>query len=385
MNRKPHGGPAAKPNAPAPGRAGADGLDNDLAAVRRELLSGRHDVYYKLTGILTRLLSESDGSDLRASFERAWCSRSFPTFYERPLLLLAALRADALAEGPEHPLYAALALPQPNAGIINQETVLAALARDRLGVWSIMTTRRMQTNDPTRAVAWLWPAALAGCGGGKRPLALIDIGAGAGLNLVGDQLQPDWLDAESGEVIPCATGLDTLLRIGFDSRPLSVHNTDDVQWMRACIWPGDTARLERFEAAVAALQAAALQPRQPQIERLTASLVPGRVATLAATLNADTFVLAYQTLVAGYMEAGERDSYRQAMLELLLRRTRCSTLWVELEVDDSRRRLPAVLTAHVRAGAAVRSLRLARCSQHPVELEIDAAGVNELKKHLARP
>lgn len=333
---------------------------------------------------LVALLSGHDSADaLVGSFERTWRSRSFPTFYERPLLILAALRADALEEGERHPLYGALATAVPDPDIVTAEAVAASLGRDRLGVWSTMTTRRMQTNDTSRAIAWLWPAALGGCNEGARPLALVDIGAGAGLNLIGHHLPIIWTDVGTGKHLPCATSANIVARLGFDMRPLNVQNEDDVRWMRACIWAGDTERLARFEAAVEALRAASTRPSPPTVERLTASLVPERLSAFAERLPERTLLLAYQTLVRGYLEPTEADSYREGMMELLRRRPDGSASWVELELDDARRRLPAILMAHVRVGEGVKSIRLGRSSQHPAEVEVDKGGVAALERILS--
>ena len=362
-------------------RSGADGLLDDLKSARHELLSGRHDAYHRLSGTLLTLLSGTDDA-LMARFARCWRTRSFPSFYERPLLILAALRADALHEGTSHPLHAAIAAAKPDPSAVTQESVATSLGRDRLGVWSTLTTRRVQTNDTSRAIAWLWPAFVAGCDGARRPLALADVGASAGLNLLGDQLPAIWTDAATGKGIPCATRVNAVARVGFDARPLNLELDADVLWMRACIWPGDTERLARFEAGVRAMRASAARPSRPALERLTASLVPERLAGLVAPMPADTLLLAYQTLVSGYLDAAERENYRKGMLDLLSRQAAGSALWVELELDDARRRLPAVFMAHVRAGDAVRSIRLGRSSQHPAEVEVDAAGVDELRRHL---
>jgi hypothetical protein len=374
--------PPAPARAEGEGRTGADGLVDDIKSTRRDLLSARHPAYHRVLGAVLALVSGADDA-LVARFERVWRTRSFPTFYERPLLILAALRADALEEGAKHPLHAALAAAAPDADAVTPEAVAAALARDRLGVWSAMTTRRMQTNDTTRAVTWLWPAALAGCDDGQRPLAIVDVGASAGLNLVADQLPHLWSEVGSGSRIGCATRVDAVARVGFDTRPLDVKNHDDVRWMRACIWPGETERLARFEAGVAAMRASLGRPGAPVLERMTASLVPDHLQDLVAKLPADALLLAYHTLVTGYLEAAERERYRSGMLAFVQRQPVGSVLWAELELDDARRRLPAVLAVHVRAGDAVRSVRLGRSSQHPGEIEVDAAGVAEVRRHLA--
>ena len=362
-------------------RTGADGLLDDLKSARHDLLSGRHPAYHAILGAVMTLVSGADDA-LVTHFGRVWRMRSFPTFYERPLLILAALRADALQEGTSHPLYSALGPATPDPAVDTDESVATALARDRLGVWSTMTTRRMQTNDTSRALAWLWPAVLAGCDDAQRPVALVDVGASAGLNLIADELPPVWTDRATGKAIPCATRVNAVARLGFDTRPLDIASHDDLLWMRACIWPGDTARLARFEASVVAMRAAALRPSPPVLERLTASLVPERLEALVSRMPEDTLLLAYHTLVSGYLEATEREAYRRGMTKLVSRHAAGRVLWVELELDDGRRRLPAVLTAHVRVGDAAKTLRMGRSSQHPGEVEVDVAGVADLRRHL---
>src|ERR1700749_4658620 len=126
-------------------RTGASGLVDDLTAMRRELLSARHPAYHRLLGTLIAVLSGPERDEgIAKSFERIWRSRAFPTFYERPLLILAALRADAVDEGGKHPLHGALAVDRPDPDVVTTESVTDALARERLGVWSTMTTRRVQ-------------------------------------------------------------------------------------------------------------------------------------------------------------------------------------------------------------------------------------------------
>jgi hypothetical protein len=365
-------------------RSGSDGLVEDMTAFRREFLNTRHPSYHAVLGVLSQLLAGDTAEPrLVAAFDRLWGTRSFPTFYERPLLVLAALRFDALQEGAAHPLYGALAAASPNVDGVTRETVASSLGPDRLGIWSALATRRVQTNDTGRAVAWLWPALLGGCDQGARPLALVDVGASAGLNLIGDALAPMWTDHATHAPLPTATRVHAVARLGFDARPLDFRKDQDLAWIRACIWAGETDRLQRFEAAVRAMRVAASRPSPPQIELLTASLVPERLVTLASQLPARTLTLAYQTLVVGYMASTERESYRAGMTRWVAAQPAGSALWIELELDDARRRMPVVFTAHVRSDAGVRSLAIGRANQHPTEIEVNAAAVSELSRCLA--
>ena len=40
-------------------------------------------------------------------------------------------------------------------------------------------------------------------------------------------------------------------RAGIDLSPVDLRDPDDVRWLRACLWPDQRARHERFDAAVA--------------------------------------------------------------------------------------------------------------------------------------
>jgi hypothetical protein len=71
------------------------GLEPDLEAQRR-FVSERAPAYTRLLELLADALADKS---LRDRLRDAWSGRSFGAFYERPLLLLAALRDDALAEG----------------------------------------------------------------------------------------------------------------------------------------------------------------------------------------------------------------------------------------------------------------------------------------------
>ena len=129
--------------------------------------------------------------------------------------------------------------------------------------------RQVQTNEVNRCVAWR--AALAEvCADDDRPLALVELGASAGLNLGLDRFRVDVDGAVSTapwdrrprrctsaptcapEPWPAlAAALPPVVpRVGIDQRPLDPTEPDDARWLTACVWPEQPVRLERLRAAL---------------------------------------------------------------------------------------------------------------------------------------
>ena len=81
----------------------ASGLLEDLARDLREG-AGRNPVYRRLLSELPAVLRGPAGARVAAAWER----RTFNAWFDRPRLLLGALRFDALEEGAAHPLWRAL-------------------------------------------------------------------------------------------------------------------------------------------------------------------------------------------------------------------------------------------------------------------------------------
>lgn len=123
--------------------------------------------------------------------------------------------------------------------------------------------RRTQTNEPLRCAALL-PAlgAIAG------PLALLELGASAGLCLYPDRYSyrygdGAWLHPTSGAStvrletaasgpVPMPSALPEIVwRAGIDLHPLDVCRDDDVRWLETLVWPEQSERLARIRAAIA--------------------------------------------------------------------------------------------------------------------------------------
>jgi hypothetical protein len=120
-----------------------------------------------------------------------------------------------------------------------------------------LLTRATQTNEAGRC-ALLLPVLAAL----PQPLALLEVGAAAGLGLYPDRYGYRYgghvLDG-GPPVLECAlTGTsppyakpDVVWRAGLDLHPLSVTDTADVAWLDALIWPEHDHRRARLRAAAA--------------------------------------------------------------------------------------------------------------------------------------
>jgi hypothetical protein len=311
----------------------------------------RAPAYHRVLEELVALLPEGAVAERLA---HAWRERSFRAFYDRPLLVLAALRRDALAEGPTHPLWRAVAAPEADPTSVTRRALLDAL--DRTTFWDSLATRFVQTNETSRAVAWLWPATILGA-----PVVLAEIGTAAGLNLVADHLDRPWTRATGDPLLPDPPP-PVVARWGIDAHPLDAMSEDDALWLRACVWAGERDRIDRLERAIAAFRSN------------TATIVAGDVTEAPQGLRAlsvprDGVVLAFQTVVRDYLEPQTRTAYEHGMREWLRETPRAA--WIELEMDsaDPAHRVPIV--AHVRDASYV----LGVTSYHPERIAVDADAV----------
>jgi hypothetical protein len=157
--------------------------------------------------------------------------------------------------------------------------------------------RGLQTNEPLRCAAIL--PALSTVDG---PIALLELGASAGLCLYPDRysyrfdggadLDPP--DGPSPVVLesrlsgrPPLRMPDVVWRAGIDLAPLAAHDPDDRRFLTSLVWPGETGRAERIEAALDIVAAdppllIAGDASDPAVLRDAAARAP-RDATLVVT------------------------------------------------------------------------------------------------------
>ncbi len=131
----------------------------------------------------------------------------------------------------------------------------------------VVLSKRTQTNEVGR-LAVLLPVLAAIPG----PLALLEVGASAGLCLYPDKFSYDYgsggrVDPQGrpgAAVLKCAVSgpvpipkalPEVVWRAGIDLAPLNVSDDDDVRWLQTLIWPGQNSRLARLSAAIDVVQA----------------------------------------------------------------------------------------------------------------------------------
>jgi hypothetical protein len=344
-----------------------DDLSRELRT-QAEFLKDREPVYRRTLVLLEDAIRGEFGERLA----RVWAGRTFHSRYERPLLLLAALRYDALCEGPTHPLYAPLSGESTDPDAVTPDALAAALSPARARLDHALR-RSVQTNETSRAVAWLWPAHLLWTAGSRRPLALVDLGTSAGLNLVADRLPAMWID-ESGDPVPVEPRAPIASRLGLDLSPLDLRTPENAMWLRACVWPGDRARRDRLEQAIAVFLSTAGSPDAPALETCALPDAPARLATLPD----DVVVLGVQTVVRDYLGPEERERYDAGLRTFLAARPR-SALVAELEVDqaslDVAARSATLTVRWADADGGVGQLLLARTHPHPKQLFVDRQAV----------
>ncbi|MGI9600698.1 MAG: DUF2332 domain-containing protein [Acidimicrobiales bacterium] len=205
---------------------------------------GEHDARGRSPSYAALSLAVADDGELCRLID------ALPSLKQQPNLLFAATRSLG---GPTHDW------PEFRSFVTTRWAEVSAL----------MATRSTQTNEAARCASLLPILAAL-----PQPLALIELGTSAGLCLYPDRYQyrygdrvlgesPVQLDVEISGAVPVPDRLpEVVARIGVDLEPRDVTDTDDMAWLRACIWPEQTDRHVRFEAAVAI---AATEP--PELHR----------------------------------------------------------------------------------------------------------------------
>lgn len=180
--------------------------------------------------------------------------------------------------------------------------------------------RSTQTNE-ARRLATLLPV----FGRLQQPVALIEVGASAGLCLHPDRWRYDFgdgrtvgdpdaplLSTRANATTPAPDALpEVIWRAGIDLDPLDVSNDDDLRWLETLIWPvgngqEDTERLDRLHAA-----ADIARSDPPRIERGDLLTDTGRLIEEAAR-HAE-HVVVFHSAVLAYLPEAARTKFADLM------------------------------------------------------------------------
>ena len=188
-------------------------------------------------------------------------------------------------------------------------------SQSRAGLTEVILTRRTQTNEPARCAVLL--PALAQL---PPPLALIEAGASAGLNLLVDRYSYDYaghrlagldpdapvLRCEPRGPVPLPARIPAITwRAGLDLNPLDVTCEDDVRWLSCLVWPGEGDRAQRLAAAIAS---ARRDP--PPVHR--GDMLTG-LPSLVAQAPADATLVIYHTSALWYAPAEQREQFARTV------------------------------------------------------------------------
>ncbi len=186
----------------------------------------------------------------------------------------------------------------------------------------LMLARSTQTNEPGRCAALLPVLALL-----PPPLALIEVGASAGLCLLPDRYGYDYGDgrclvpspaAPRAPIFPCAVGASAPIpaalppivwRAGLDLAPVDIADPQQATWLKALVWPEQTQRLARLEAAMAI----AGREKPPVVK----GDLRHDLAALAAGAPREATLVVFHTAVLAYLaDREERAEFARSVAAL---------------------------------------------------------------------
>ncbi|MBA2614229.1 MAG: DUF2332 domain-containing protein [Actinobacteria bacterium] len=183
-----------------------------------------------------------------------------------------------------------------------------------------VATQPVQTNEVQRCWALL-PAFLTVADG--RPLALVELGPSAGLNLLWDRYGyrypgASWGFADAGLVLegeateaPEPRLFDTEVtigaRLGIDQAPIDLTEERQALLLQCFVWADQTERLERLRGAIE------IARRDPP--RLVAGDYVERLPALLAKRRPEALTLVFNSATTGYLPRADRARLEDSIAE----------------------------------------------------------------------
>jgi hypothetical protein len=219
-------------------------------------------------------------------------------------------------------------------GVPSSERQLIDIVRRKPDpIRELMLSRTTQTNEPARCAVLLPLLARL-----PQPLALLEVGASAGLCLLPDRYGYDYgvarldppknniysppvFECHASGAVPIPARLPAIVwRSGIDLNPIDVNSRAETAWLETLVWPGQEKRVERLRAAIMVAQA-----EPPRIRK--GNLLTDLTAMMAEAPERATLVV-FHTAVLGYVSSkADREQFAKEV-----RRSRA--VWISNETPS---------------------------------------------------
>jgi hypothetical protein len=264
-----------------------------------------------------------------------------PYSQRRPVLLFASTH-DLLLAGHAHPLARFYRSVAP-AGAWRDDVGHAAedffdfCRSHRDALTRSIAERSTQTNEVGRSAGLRLALSTLDL---ARPIALIDVGCSAGLNLLVDRYRFAFQLADASTVMAGPAGSSVVIptvirsghprparaipevarRFGIDRSPLDVPEPRDARWLQACIWPSDSERHERLAGAIALARASALDLRRGDANEMLVDVL--------AELDRDIRPVVFHSWVVSYFDGEARRRFANIVRAMVVE---CDGAWISAE------------------------------------------------------
>lgn len=240
------------------------------------------------------------------------------------LLLMAGIHREVLLDAPGtkrlREYYPSVGGDTPHTCLDLPNIFKGVISSRKEELSNLLQNGTVQTNETARGIFWLFPALITGWDS----VHLVDLGASAGLNLVGDQrrftlLGPDETDivsfglatdsqfiARCDQAIPhIKNRLKTIPRIltrsGCDLNPLPLDTDLDRTMLKCFVWADQLDRFKRLEEGIASHASVAVN----QAIQVVPANLPHDLPRFLRSLPVDDDevpVLIYNTYMTVYLE-----------------------------------------------------------------------------------
>lgn len=185
-------------------------------------------------------------------------------------------------------------------------------------VLDLLRTRHTQTNEVARCATLIPAFSLF-----EGPLALLEVGASAGLCLYPDHFSYVYGEAKtlgdpsSTVHLRCAvkggvplpqTLPDVVWRAGIDLHPIDLKEPDEIRWLRSFVWPDQPERLARLDAAIE------IARNDPPF--LVQGDAVDNLPSLAAKAPSDATLVIFHSATLNYLSRERREEFASLVGEI---------------------------------------------------------------------